>query len=249
MSEVKTMPDRPYVATVKHKISGAPLIERMLEQRQAVCVCVFAVPITGYRRLHVAEHNQKEHEVEWDKNWVGQPPYFHPFIACCENVSFILKEKDGVHFAWVGKQVEFRKGAKIALGPIWNLKSSLQSLLCVKSDSELGSGQMRVESCEEDGFYFNVFVAEDLYSFLIKPEEEQDRRQARSIFIHAVSSCFLILKQDYGDEDEWKAHASLVTLTAEMEDKGIALWSDPEFHPEEAATKMYPHQVRNAEDV
>ena len=229
---------------LEHKISGAPLIESMLTRKLAVCACVFAVPITGYRRLLVADTLKQK--IEWEHGWVGEPPYFHPLILCSEKVTHILKKSDGVHETWVGQKAIFEKGAKIALGPHFRLKSSLQSLLSIEMDERLGKGQMKVEACTEGGFFFRVGVADDLHAFLMRNQSgtSEHYAQCRSIYTHAVSSCFEVLKREYGDGDDWQAFPNLQALAGEMDKKGVDSWAEDDFCAEEAATKMYPHVVR-----
>ncbi len=234
-----------YSAHLYHDVRGAPLVEQLVRDKQAVCCCVVSIPKTGYRRLFTAEGFQQQ--IKWDQDWVGEPPTIHPFIVCCENIQRTLSQNDGVHEGWIGQKMHLEKGAKIALGPAFRPMSSMQSLLSVEKDDSLKSGQMRVSACSEDGFYFHVKVASDLYVFIQKPGEEDRYKHRCSILTHAVSSCFALLAKDYDkgeeEEDGWRSYSNLRALASEMESKGLSIWDMEGFCPEETATAMYPHPI------
>lgn len=238
-----------YSVRIYHKVKDAPLIEYLVNEGRAACCCTVSVPITGYRELFVGDgFNQ---DVQWDKNWVGEPPVLRPLIVCKELINHKLCVEDGVHNMWVGQKISFNKGAKIAIGPDFRPVSSIQSLLSIDKDDSLESGQLHINQCTEDGFYFSVKVASDLHKFLQSPGGGDRSKHRRSILIHAISSCFALLSKDYSSEDGddgWQSHSNLRALAGDMESKGLNVWYEDDFRPEEAATSLYPHQIPSLEE-
>ena len=243
-----------YTVHVRHEIQGAPLIRRLVEEGKAACSCVVAIPVTGYRRLFLAEGFRQE--ARWDKDSAGEPPVFQPQIVCVEDIDHTLNKDDGVHEMWLGRRVTFPKGGKISLGSSYRLLSSMQSLLSFERNDEKGAKQMSVSACSQEGFYFQVSVRADLYDFLNQPGEG-NHLLCHSIMVHAASACFALLAEKYGDseneEDSWRAHPNLRALAAEMESRNLTAWYEDDFRPEEAATEMWPHRIpasdQESEDV
>lgn len=237
-----------YSAEVVHGLSGMPLVERMLSSEHAGYVCAVSVPITSYRSLVVSTTGNR-HTVSWEKNQVGEPPYLRPLIVCLRALDHVLTEADGVSSAWVGKRVRMQKGAKLVLGPFFRTASSLQHLLAIHRDSSLNPGTFRMgDPSSNDGFYFNVHVADDLYWFIQRPPEDSGLMHRKSILTHVISCCFEHLRKRFGkreddEEDGWRSFRNLVALADEMERKELRIWDDDDFSPEEAATALYPHRV------
>jgi hypothetical protein len=238
-----------YSAEVEHELSGMPLIEQMLSTEHAAYVCSISVPITSYRSIEVSTTGHR-HTVVWNKDHVGEPPYLRPFIACLRRFEHTLKKADGVSEAWHGKRIRMEKGARLVLGPFFRTASSLQHLLSVVRDPNLKAGTLRLEPASNDGFYFRVHVAEDLFAFIQRPADDSELRHSRSILTHAISCCFEHLRKQYGDDgdgdDGWRSFRNLVALAEEMERKDLKIWNDPDFSPEQAATALHPHRVPSA---
>lgn len=241
--------DDGYSARIYHKVKNVPLIEHLVNEGRAACCCTVSVPITGYRELLVGDgFNQ---DVQWDRNWVGEPPVLRPSIVCKEQISHKLRDEDGVHHMWVGQEISFDKGAKLAIGPDFRPVSSIQSLLSIDKDESMESGQLHINPRTEDGFYFSVKVASDLYKFLQSPGGGDRSKHRHSILIHAISACFAVLAKDYCKEDGddgWQSHSNLRALAGEMESKGLIGWYDEDFRPEKAATSLYPHQIPSLDE-
>ena len=235
-------------ATISHKVENAPLINSFLGKGTAAYCCAVSIPKTGYRKLF--NSNDPNQKIEWESEWVGEPPVLRPCIVCVEEIIQKLNEADGVHNMWIDKETTFQKGAKLAIGPDYRPKSSMESLLSFSNDEELEPGKMRIETCSDQGFYFNVKVASDLYYFLNNPGGDERNKHCRSIKIHAASSCFSRLAREYNperkdeDSDEtWRSYSNLLALAGEMEKNKLPLWDEPGFRPEEAATALYPHLI------
>ena len=239
-----------YSAVVRHIVRQAPFVERLVARKQAVCCCAISIPITGYRRLFWTDGF--EQKIKLDEAQLGEPPILRPLILCRQAVRHTLSREDGVHQMWVNKEIHLEKGSKLAIGPAYRMMSSLQSLLSIENDNSLQPGQIHVSGCSEDGFYFKVRMASDLYGFIQKPEGEARYFHRCSILTHACSSCFALLANDYEDngegEDGWRSYANLRALAAEMENKGLNIWNTEDFSPEKAATAMWPHRIPSKEE-
>ena len=251
--EIKTNKNEECSATINHRVTKAPFVEQLVDGGRATCCCTVSIPVTGYRMLFDAADGF-EQTIQWDPQWVGEPPVLRPLIVCNESTSHTFNKNDGVHDLWVGREIAYNKGAKIAIGPALRPVSSLQSLLSVEKDETLDPGCLRVDACPDQGFYFCVKVASNIYRFLQNPGGGDLNKHSHSILIHAVSSCFALLSNDYQNEDGangdgvgWGEYSNLSALAGDMESKDLPHWSEDNFHPEEAATALYPHLVPTAE--
>lgn len=242
-------------AMVQHKVNNAALVVNWVRDGQAACGCAVSIPITGYRKFFSS--SSFDQKVEWDKESVGQPPFLQPYIVCSGDIKHTLRREDGVHERWIGREIHLEKGSKIAIGPTFRPMSSMQSLLSIEKNKDSSDlAQIRIRTCTDDGFYFKVLVQPELYEFLQQPGGDNRELHCRSILIHAVSCCFSILANEYGNDgtgDEgWRSHANLRILHEHMEIKGLKTWDMvDDFYPEEAATSMWPHRIppREKDDV
>ena len=132
--------------------------------------------------------------------------------------------------------------------------SSLSQLIRVVNTPEMKSGSFEVKHCTEEGFYFNLNVAEDLFKFIQNYGQFPNLR--RSILVHTASRCLEILSKEYapkGEEEEgsesWEGYRNLVALTAELDKKSLPHWSEDDFCPEKVATSLYPIELPNNNDL
>ena len=91
----------------------------------------------------------------------------------------------------------------MALSRYLRPSSSLHELLDVRRAEDLPAGSFKVEACSEDGFYFQVLVAPDLFPFLQNAGDHKNHRD--SLLTHVTSRCFEILKgypKDQGEDEE-----------------------------------------------
>ena len=252
--EIKTNENDDCSVTINHRVTKAPFVERLVGCGEATCCCTVSIPVTGYRKLFTSPDGF-EQTIQWDSEWVGEPPVLRPLIVCKESTSHIFEKDDGVHELWVGRKITFSKGAKIALGPALRPVSSIQSLLSIEKDETLSPGCLRIEACPDQGFYFCVKVASNLFGFLQNPGGGDRNKHSRSILIHAVSSCFAVLSKDSqnensenGDGGGWGEYSNLRALAGDMESKNLPLWDEDGFCPEVAATALYPHLVPKSDE-
>ncbi len=231
---------------LRHEIQGAPLIEALILEKKAVYACAVASPRSAHREFQTS--HEPLQKVTWDSGNFGEPPYFTPMIVCTEEFKRGLNyARDGVHQDWHGRRVLFPKGARLAQGPVMYLMvSDLNRLLLFRRDETLRPGQFRVTADNDADFRFIVDCHPDLHSFLQEPGRQMSKRG--DIMTHVVTACFQRLQQDYAEDSEeeggWRTYKSLEPLANLLEDRNYPHWSEgSEFHPEEAATLLYPHSL------
>ena len=137
-------------------------------------------------------------------------------------------------------------GSRLALGPVFRLRSSLSQMLVLELDDSLHDGQFTVGATPENGFQFRVSLGKNLFEFLRRRDEHGMRH---NIMPHLVTACFALLRQEYsGDDGEqgWASHPNLVALASLCAQKGALHWSDEDFEPAKASTAVYPLRIPNA---
>lgn len=231
---------------IRHRIEGAPLVTRLLDERHARYVCIVSSPLSSYRQTHVAE--EAEHEVRWNTAELGEPPLFTPTIVCWKAQEIMLNaRKDGVHEIWDGQTVTLHKGSRLVLGSVLRLESSIEHLLSLHEDVRLKDGQFVVED-ETEPFRFRVNVSSNLHRFL--RHRRDDHR--RNIMTHVVTACLGRLQHAYTQDDGesgWRSHRNLKAFAEHLDAKGLGHWTDDDFRPEKVATALYPHILPSDGDV
>lgn len=225
--------------TLSHRVGGAPLLQRWMQDGKVRFVCAAAAPVSAYRTLHASA--DPSHVVEWHPDDLGSPPVFTPTIVSATGIRYTIDaHRDGLNPLWDRRKVELPKGARLAIGPSFAFQSGLQGLLQFRDDEQIGAGQFRVEPSHEGGFRFNVHLATDLYRFLFSHRHEA---AGWNVMTSIVSAAFARLQKDYASDDGesgWKSHPNLVMLAEDLEQRGLSMWADPAFQPEMAATTLYP---------
>lgn len=241
--EVSSQPDQVSVI-LNHAVRGAAFLERVISAGKAKYGCVVAVPLTGYRRLHLSDDARQK--VEWESGVLGEPPMLRPVVVSVEEIACTLGPDDGVAEAWQGRELHIPKGARLALKNYLRPTSSLQHLLHVVRDQELPNGCFEVKPCDEEGFYFKIHTADDLFPFLQHAGESEAHR--KSVLTHVASRCFEILARDYGRQDEegedgskWESFRNLVALAGELQRQGLPIWDEDGFAADKVSTQLYPH--------
>ena len=247
---VSIVPQGDASVVVDHQLQGVPFIDRLLREGRCNYGCLVSVPLTGYRKIELS--NDARQIVEWHINVIGEPPMLRPLIVTVDEFKCTLDSNDGVNEAWQGQSITFPKGARIALRGYLKAFSSLNQLLEVVKDVNLPLGSFEVQPCTEEGFYFKVKVATDLFGFIQDHGGHQLHRG--SILTHVASRCFEILKQNYGqsqvvndDEEDWRQFRNLLALSEFLEQKDLKIWDEDEFSPEKVATCLYPHKLPDFE--
>ena len=229
--------------TVWHRVEGAALINDVIAEGLAQFVCTVASPVSSYRVSHVSETNTQV--IGWESDDLGEPPMFTPMVVVAEPFKRTLdRERDGVHELWDGRTVAFERGMRLALSDVVLMRSSVLNMLIFERDPTLSDGEFRVEAEDREGFRFRVHLAPDLHRFL-KYDSEDPRRS--HIVTHILSACFGVLKADYADDKEdeggWRSYRGLQALAEMLKEHDLPHWSEDEFSPELAATRLHPHQV------
>ena len=231
--------------TLRHELTGAPFIEELIQKRKAQFACLLSVPKTGFRKLCVASSN--EQEIIWDLDVVGEPPILGPVIVYVSNrsMSHELTKQDGVSRIWQNQKIEIQKGARLAKGRYLRTSNTMQRLIKVKCIESMKKGRFTVKENSNDGFYFSLEAAHDIFQFLQNPQGSVHLRT--SILVHAVTQGLNILFNKY-KEGTWEQHSNLKSLSNLLEDKGLAHWNDEDdFDSARVATELYPIEVPRIE--
>lgn len=228
---------------LKHRVEGAPLISRLLNEKGARYVCAVSSPISSYRRTHVS--STSEQHIQWDTDDLGEPPLFTPMIVSVASCNLRLDQSlDGVHELWHGQHVALEKGSRLALGPVVQLRSSILRLLSLHAKEELEDGSFFVDAETEGGFQFRVNLNPRLHAFLQYVDKGGSRD---NIMTHIVTACLALLRREFSEDDDedggWKSHRNLRALADFLEDKNLPHWADDDFRPEQVATSLHPHSV------
>ena len=232
--------------TLQHELKGAPFIENLIQNGKAQFACLMSVPKTGFRKLHRTDSS--EQEINWDMDIVGEPPILGPVVVYVgDGTSHKLTEKDGVAEIWQNQKIDIPKGARLAKGSYLRTSNTMQQLLRVQCDDDMEKGGFTVTQNSNDGFYFSLQAAPDIFQFLQNSQGESQLRW--SILVHAVSQILNILKTEYSASDEgdenghWEQYRNLTSLSDLLADRGLGHWSDDDFDAVRAATKLYPIEV------
>ena len=221
-----------------HRITDAPLIERLLRDGVAEYACIVSSPKSFYRRTHRSKAPSQT--VRWDRTQMGEPPLFTPLVYCQHSRDIKLAaERDGVHEIWDGITVQLREGSRLAVGHVFDLRSSFTRMLRIRLSEELGS-RIRVEYANES----SCFVAEvgpQLHRFLKRATPGSSTRC--NVMTTIVTACFAHLREHYPDEESIEQERTLVALAAHVREKHGNSWTDEGFAPEEAATALFPHKL------
>ena len=231
--------------TVRHRVEGAPLIDRLIADGLVKFVCTVSAPVSSYRASHASKDPTQV--VAWRSDELGEPPMFTPMIVVAERFERTLnRDQDGVHDLWHGSTVAFEPGMRIVLGDVALMHASMASLLLFELDEKLDEGRFKVEVAAEEGFRFRVHLAPDLHRFLKGHSRDP---QYGHIVTHIVSACFARLKADPLDDEEggWESFRGLKALAEQLQAKGSQHWSEHDFSPELAATTLYPHRLATTE--
>lgn len=226
--------------TLRHQVTGAPLIERWLDAGKVEYVCTVAAPRSMYREMHKSD--TPEQLVAWQRDELGEFPMFTPMIVARVDIQHTAVAKaDGLNVIWNGRKLILRKGSRIAVGPTFKFKSGIAGILDFIPDEELPPGQLWVEESTQDGFKFKVHLAANLFQHL---KYRRDDPVGRNIMVHIVSAALGILQREWSEDDNeegWRSFRNLSGLSDLLQQNSIHHWSEEEFQPEYAATILYPH--------
>lgn len=232
--------------TIRHRIEGAPLINEVIAEELVHFVCTVASPVSSYRVSHISKSSTQV--IEWKSDDLGEPPMFTPMVVVAEPFERTLdRGRDGVHELWHGRTVSFERGARLALSDVVLMRSSVLNMLLFDREPTLADGEFRVEAEEREGFRFRVRLAPDLHRFL---KYDSDDPRHGQILTHIVSACFAVLKAEFSSDEEeeggWRSYRGLLAIADMLNEHDLPHWSDEDFFPELAATRLYPHRIQAA---
>lgn len=228
---------------VEHTISGAPFIEKLIEDDLVRFACLLSVPKAGIRRLIDTGRVGK---VDLEDSIMGEPPTLRPVaLYVGEDMEHEFTADCGVAELWRGQKITLPKGARIARGSFNKITPSDLSPIRFKQKKELPLGTFKVEQSTEEGFYFIVHAASDVFHFVQNPGDHLTLKD--TIVTGVVAQCFSILKHEYGESDDEERSiddfSNLKLLSEKLHSEFGYDWSDDAFDPAEAATKLYPLHV------
>lgn len=230
--------------TIEHRVQGARLIEEWIKDGKLNFICSVASPRSMYRGIHISE--SPEQTVEWNEEDLGEPPMFTPMLVAREEIRHKVDCKsDGLNPIWEGREILLNQGSRVAVGQTFKLQSGLNGILEFNIDENLPPGQIRIEPSFENGFTFKVYLSPGLYNHL---KYRRNDIPGTNIMVHIVSTALGILQKDHVEAEDsegtgWQSYRNLVGLADLLQGHGAGLWSDDDFRPELAATKLYPHPI------
>ena len=225
---------------IEHNITGAPFIERLIEEGVVGFYCLLSIPKSSVRKLYKTD---RAGVIKWEKDIVSEPPKLRPILVYTgEDKEYTLTEECGVAELWQGKTLMLPKGARLARHHFLNVNSSEFSFLRFKKSDEYSRGMIDVKASTEEGFYFTITAALDIFNFVQRGGNDPLRS---TILTAIVARCFSILKEEYqeNEDDSNDSFPNLKILSAKLEQECGFDWNDDNFDPMFAATKLYPFQV------
>ena len=231
---------------IEHNITGAPFIEKLIEEGVVGFYCLLSIPKSSVRELHKTDRSGV---IRWEKDIVSEPPKLRPILVYTgEDKEYTLTEKCGVAELWQGRTLTLPRGARLARGSFINVKASEYNLIHLKKSDEHNPGTIDVEVSTEGGFYFVVTAAPDIFNFVKKGGNNSLRS---SILTAIAARCFSILKDEYQENEDNSndSFPNLKILSAKLEQEYGYDWNDENFDPMLAATKLYPFQVSNEKNM
>ena len=223
-----------------HGLDGAGLISRLLRRGEARYACVVSSPRSFYRRTHLSD--VPRHTIEWNPQELGEPPLFTPMILSTRTLQLVLNaDRDDVHPAWDGVSIEIGKGTRLALGHVFDLRSSVMQMIRMEADAGLEGNRFRVEA-QSEPFAFVVKASPTLYRYVRTARGEPTRS---NIMTHVVTACFALLQKRFAIPEEWDRN--LERLAEHLAREYRHRWDEDEFQPEMAAMALYPHVLPEPE--
>ena len=231
---------------IAHRVEGAPLVSRLLQDGAAKPICTISSPVSTFRDTRVSDTPIQT--VAWNPDDLGEPPLFTPMIVATAPLALELDaDRDGTHAAWNGVSIRLLKGSRLAIGPVVQLQSSPLHMLSVREDPVLVEGSFSVEA-ETEPFRFVARVSPRLHTFL----QRESGTHRYNIMAHIVTSCLRLLQESFaeetGAEGDWRSHRGLRALSDLLHSKGLAHWTDEGFRAEKVATSLYPLALPESEE-
>ena len=138
--------------------------------------------------------------------------------------------------------VAIRKGTRLALGHVFDLRSSVMQMIRMEADESLrGSHRFQVQA-QTEPFGFVVKASPSLHRYVRTAPGDPARS---NIMTHVVTACFALLQKRFADPQEWDRN--LERLAEHILKEYPHRWDEDEFQPEAAAMALYPHVLPEPE--
>ena len=231
---------------LEHQLTENNLVAQLLQEGKAQFSCTFTSTSSAYREVFTESGQLTTHKqiIELDRSRATYPLFCQSAIITVDEIFHVVApDTDGLHEFWHGASLVFPKGAILAITPFWRANDPLRSILSVKKarDGVLPDGCFEVKEAEENGFYFEMTVAPDLYGCLRNPGNATAHRD--SIYSTALAQGFEILQTRYKEKEAWTPHHNLRGLFEMLTSRKLSTWMDDEFSPNRTVAKFHPHII------
>lgn len=238
---------------VRHVLRGENLVAQMLRDGRAAFACIVSLPSTMYRKIFVAPADALEYSqtVDYSKSGHGakgfslESPMFRPVIVAQKETALSANRAHGLNALWSDADIRIPGGGIIAYSEWERFNGAMGGLLVVRFKEGLKDGAIMVEPDIGGGFRFIVNVGgKNLFRLLESPHSAEAQYQRSSVLTHALSSGFAILKEMYGNNEDWREYTNLRMLSQKLKDDSLRDWTEDGFSPDYAASCLNPHDFR-----
>ena len=241
---------------VLHRVRGDNLVSQLILQGKADFAITIVSPTCAYRKVELGTGTpervdwgiQLEQNITIVTDEFRHPVMFQPaVITNSAGEQLRVDSSHGVDPLWIGVKIKLPMAAVVAVQPFHSAKTTVQSILRLKkaSPGSLNPGSFEVEAVTEEGFYFQVEVAEDLFDGLRNPVSFAHRD---SIYSMALAQGLDILRKDYSNRETWQEYQHLRMLFQMLKQRSLPTWEEDGFKPNQIAANFHPHFLRVDQD-
>ncbi len=255
--------DSPAAAiSVTHHLCGNNLVSRLLEKDQARFGVTVSAPETMFRKFvpllkfdFVASEGHTamtpQHAPLNDADIAGTV-FVRGSVFVTQDVDVVVDDSCGLMPELSGVRFMYPKGAIIATEEMqaFGLGTISALIKLVREEDELVEGQIRVVPDAENGYRFRLLAGNKLYDKLRNADGPYERAHVHSVYIHALSRCLEILREEglCRDKDWWMTYASLRWLADLIQTLEQLHWDEPGFNADEVATRIRKHYFATSYD-
>ena len=211
-------------ATIVHKLSGAPSLERALEEGRATWAAEIRCAKTLISRVETSIDARQV--VRWERGEFDGVSWIVPGLLAVQELPLATSELDAI---WDGERLVVPSGWWLARGTKRKVNTLAQSLLRFVRDEDLDKGKMLIQPETGTGqLRFVAHLAEDLYAGV---------RTSRTLQVAALIGVCGHFPRVFGaDPEEQPAIAR--EIRARLEDSGVPIWTEDGYDPAQAATAI-----------
>ncbi len=208
------------VATVIHRLSNAPTLERLIEEGAAEWATELRCPKTLLSRIDTAT------ELRWEDSEVDGLVYLIPGLVATKDTQL---EAQDLNELWSGLTLDIPAGWWLARGREYRTSTLRQALLSFAEDNSLPNGGMRVSPDLSSGeVRFVAHLASDIY-----PTGRHDRSMQIAGLIGACAHFPEVFTPEIEDE-----HTLVREIRGRLDDVKIPAWDADDYDPAQAATAI-----------